>query len=67
MEGSHRQSMSIAIMGGLITSTLLTLLSVPVINVMVVGWQERYSARRAARKRPNGHAGRWPMATRRRR
>jgi len=48
--GEFRQAMSIAIMGGLITSTLLTLLIVPVAYVMVVGWQERFSASRAAKK-----------------
>ena len=48
--GEFRQSMSIAIMGGMITSTLLTLLIVPVAYVMVVGWQERWLARRATRR-----------------
>ena len=48
--GEFRQGMSIAIMGGLVTSTLLTLLIVPVAYAMVVGGQERWSARRAARK-----------------
>ena len=48
--GEFRQSMSIAIMGGMVTSTLLTLLIVPVAYVMVVGWQERWLARRAARR-----------------
>ncbi|MBE2237467.1 MAG: efflux RND transporter permease subunit, partial [Caldilineaceae bacterium] len=48
--GEFRQSMSIAIMGGMVTSTLLTLLIVPVAYVMVVGWQERWSARRATRR-----------------
>ncbi len=49
--GEFRQGMSIAIMGGLVTSTLLTLLIVPVAYALVVGWQERWAARRAA-----GHA-----------
>ncbi len=48
--GEFRQSMSIAIMGGMVTSTLLTLLIVPVAYVMVVGWQERWLARRAVRR-----------------
>jgi HAE1 family hydrophobic/amphiphilic exporter-1 len=48
--GEFRQSMSIAIMGGMVTSTLLTLLIVPVAYVMVVGWQERWSARRAVHR-----------------
>jgi HAE1 family hydrophobic/amphiphilic exporter-1 len=48
--GEFRQGMSIAIMGGLITSTLLTLLIVPVAYALVVGWQDRWNARRRARK-----------------
>jgi HAE1 family hydrophobic/amphiphilic exporter-1 len=48
--GEFRQSMSIAIMGGLVTSTLLTLLIVPVAYSMVVGWQDRWNERRAARR-----------------
>jgi hypothetical protein len=37
-------------MGGLVTSTLLTLLIVPVAYAMVVGWQDRWKARRIARQ-----------------
>ena len=48
--GEFRQIMSIAIMGGLITSTLLTLLIVPVAYALVVGWQDRWNERRAARR-----------------
>ena len=48
--GEFRQGMSIAIMGGLITSTLLTLLIVPVAYALVVGWQDRWNERRRARK-----------------
>jgi HAE1 family hydrophobic/amphiphilic exporter-1 len=48
--GEFRQSMSIAIMGGLVTSTLLTLLVVPAAYGMVVGWQERLAASRAKRR-----------------
>ncbi len=48
--GEFRQGMSIAILGGLVTSTLLTLLIVPVAYALVVGWQERWGARRAARQ-----------------
>ena len=41
-EGSEfRQSMSIAIMGGMITSTLLTLFIVPVSYSLVIGLQDR--------------------------
>jgi HAE1 family hydrophobic/amphiphilic exporter-1 len=48
--GEFRQGMSIAILGGLVTSTLLTLLIVPVAYALVVGWQDRRAARRAARQ-----------------
>jgi HAE1 family hydrophobic/amphiphilic exporter-1 len=48
--GEFRQSMSIAIMGGLVTSTLLTLLVVPAAYAIVVGFQERMATRRAARR-----------------
>jgi hypothetical protein len=37
-------------MGGLITSTMLTLLVVPAAYSIVVGFQERMAARRAARR-----------------
>ncbi|MCB9157510.1 MAG: efflux RND transporter permease subunit [Caldilineaceae bacterium] len=39
--GEFRQSMSIAIMGGMITSTLLTLYVVPVAYSLVIGLQDR--------------------------
>jgi HAE1 family hydrophobic/amphiphilic exporter-1 len=48
--GEFRQAMSIAIMGGMITSTLLTLVIVPVAYAMVVGFQDRLAARSAARR-----------------
>jgi HAE1 family hydrophobic/amphiphilic exporter-1 len=52
--GEFRQGMSIAIMGGMITSTLLTLLVVPVAYGGVVGFLDRVgeqgAARRAARQ-----------------
>lgn len=48
--GEFRQAMSIAIMGGMITSTLLTLLVVPVAYSGVVGFLDRVAARRAARR-----------------
>ena len=38
-----------AIIGGVITSTLLTLIVVPVIYAYVDGWSQRRLARRAAR------------------
>ena len=44
--GEFRQPMSIAIMGGMITSTLLTLLVVPLAYGVVVGFQDRMAARR---------------------
>jgi HAE1 family hydrophobic/amphiphilic exporter-1 len=54
--GEFRQPMSIAIMGGMITSTLLTLLVVPLAYGVVVGFQDRWSARR---KR---HQAQWELA-----
>jgi Cu/Ag efflux pump CusA len=48
--GEFRQSMSIVIMGGLIASTFLTLLVVPVAYAMVVGFQERMATRLTARR-----------------
>jgi hydrophobic/amphiphilic exporter-1 (mainly G- bacteria), HAE1 family len=47
--GEFRQPMSIAIMGGMITSTLLTLLVVPLAYGVVVGFQDRMAARRKRR------------------
>ena len=44
--GEFRQSMAIAIVGGMITSTLLTLFVVPVAYSFVVGWQDRGRGRR---------------------
>jgi hydrophobic/amphiphilic exporter-1 (mainly G- bacteria), HAE1 family len=60
--GEFRQSMSIAIMGGMITSTLLTLVIVPVAYAMVVGLQERISAS-LARRRAAWEARRAAMQT----
>ena len=37
-------------MGGMLTSTLLTLMVVPVAYSIVVGWMDKRSAKRAARK-----------------
>ena len=48
--GEFRQTMAIAIMGGMITSTLLTLVVVPVVYAMVVGALDRMSARRRVRR-----------------
>jgi len=48
--GEFRRTMAIAIMGGMITSTLLTLLIVPVFYAIVVGFQDRLAARRAAKQ-----------------
>lgn len=47
--GEFRQPMSIAIMGGMITSTLLTLLVVPLAYGVVIGFQDRMAARRKRR------------------
>lgn len=43
--GEFRSSMAIAIMGGMITSTFLTLIIVPVAYSMVVGFQDRLTGR----------------------
>jgi HAE1 family hydrophobic/amphiphilic exporter-1 len=48
--GEFRRTMAIAIMGGMITSTFLTLLIVPVFYAIVVGFLDRMSARRIARR-----------------
>jgi len=48
--GEFRQTMAIAITGGMITSTLLTLVVVPVVYAMVVGSLDRMSARRHAKR-----------------
>ncbi len=47
--GEFRQSMSIAIMGGMTTSTFLTLVVVPLAYSIVVGFLDRVSGRRLAR------------------
>ena len=48
--GEFRQPMSIAIMGGMITSTLLTLLVVPLAYGVVVGFIDRMAARNKRRQ-----------------
>jgi len=49
-EGSEfRSPMARAVIGGLISSTLLTLVVVPVIYTYLDQWNERRKARRAAR------------------
>lgn len=48
--GEFRQGMSIAIMGGMTTSTFLTLVAVPLVYSMVVGFLDRASARNQARR-----------------
>ncbi|NJN83817.1 MAG: efflux RND transporter permease subunit, partial [Caldilineaceae bacterium] len=48
--GEFRQPMAVAIMGGMITSTLLTLLVVPLAYGAVIGLQDRMSARRKAKQ-----------------
>ena len=49
-EGGETQApMGRAIIGGVITSTLLTLIVVPVIYSYLDGWTERRKAKRAAR------------------
>jgi multidrug efflux pump subunit AcrB len=47
--GEQQAPMGRAIIGGVVTSTLLTLVVVPVIYTYLDGWSERRKARRAAR------------------
>jgi multidrug efflux pump subunit AcrB len=47
--GEQQAPMGRAIIGGVITSTLLTLIVVPVIYAYLDGWAQRRLARRAAR------------------
>jgi HAE1 family hydrophobic/amphiphilic exporter-1 len=54
--GEFRQPMSIAIMGGMITSTLLTLLVVPLAYGVVIGFQDRIAARSKRRHAEKGAA-----------
>lgn len=54
--GEFRQSMGVVIMGGMVTSTLLTLFVVPVAYSMVVGFQDWWATRRERRR-----AGKAPM------
>ena len=57
-EGGETQApMGRAIIGGVITSTLLTLVVVPVIYTYLAGWSERWKMRRGAR-RASGARGR---------
>jgi multidrug efflux pump subunit AcrB len=49
-EGGETQApMGRAIIGGVITSTLLTLVVVPILYTYLDGWSERMRARRAAK------------------
>ncbi len=48
--GEFRSPMGTAIAGGMVTSTLLTLMVVPVGYSLVVGWQDRWSAGRKAKR-----------------
>jgi HAE1 family hydrophobic/amphiphilic exporter-1 len=48
--GETQAPMGRAIIGGVITSTLLTLVVVPVIYTFLAGWEDRRKARRAARR-----------------
>jgi len=61
-EGGEIQApMGRAIIGGVITSTLLTLIVVPVIYTYLDEWHERHKARRAARS-PAAATARAPAA-----
>jgi hydrophobic/amphiphilic exporter-1 (mainly G- bacteria), HAE1 family len=54
--GETQAPMGRAIIGGVITSTLLTLVVVPVIYTYLAGWSERWKARRTARRlTPESH------------
>ena len=68
-EGGEIQApMGRAIIGGVITSTLLTLVVVPVLYTYLDAWHERRTARRAAKtRRPGGAARRGRGAGARRR
>jgi len=46
-EAEVRQPMAVAVIGGLITSTLLTLAVVPVVYTLLDEWIERWRHRRA--------------------
>jgi HAE1 family hydrophobic/amphiphilic exporter-1 len=48
--GDFRAPMAISVIGGMSTSTLLTLFIVPLAYVIWVGFQDRWQARRAAKK-----------------
>jgi hydrophobic/amphiphilic exporter-1 (mainly G- bacteria), HAE1 family len=48
--GETQAPMGRAIIGGVITSTLLTLVVVPVIYTYLAGWAERWKSRREARR-----------------
>lgn len=48
--GEFRSPMGTAIMGGMLTSTLLTLMVVPVAYSIVVGWMDKRSANRTERR-----------------
>lgn len=48
--GEFRQPMAIAILGGMVTSTLLTLIVVPLAYGAVIGMQDRMAARRTRRQ-----------------
>jgi len=62
-EGGETQApMGRAIIGGVITSTLLTLVVVPVLYTYIDGWTERRRARRAARHAPAAPARAQPGA-----
>jgi HAE1 family hydrophobic/amphiphilic exporter-1 len=42
-----RQSMGVVLVGGLITSTVLTLIVVPLVYLLIDGMKERFNKRRA--------------------
>lgn len=48
--------LAVVVIGGLLTSTLLTLFVVPVVYELIGGWQERQAARAAAREEARANA-----------
>jgi HAE1 family hydrophobic/amphiphilic exporter-1 len=55
--GDFRQPMALVVIGGLITSTVLTLVIVPTAYSLVEGGMERLPQRRAAPPKPKARRG----------
>ncbi|MCD6671440.1 MAG: efflux RND transporter permease subunit [Burkholderiaceae bacterium] len=61
-DASFRQPMAVAVIGGLLTSTGLSLLVVPVVFAYVVRFETWLKTRKAARRLPNDEQGIEPIA-----